>query len=203
MKLYKYLDSKYVDSFWEKGEMRIGSLSSFRETEKLGDEIGHVSEGTSSASDVPLSIKADYGQRLEIGVGNEGPVRVSFVAISYDAFVYCLTEESRSDCRQRLGYTSGFVVNDVSKFAYEVEKCLRNKHSFLPNFALGKCVYLDHDKDEDAIRNAEPSLVKASRFGYQKEHRILWFAPDFNTRLDPIVLEVPKARSFCSVLPDH
>ena len=197
MKFYKYLDRKYIESFWEMGVIRVGTLSDFRRTEEFGAEIGDKEEGISTASSAPLAASVEYGGRVEFGGGQSERIEIRSISISPDSFIYCVTDINSIECRDRLGYDAGFEIVNVVEFGNTIERKLREQHPYISSLAIGACNYRNCDERWSDAIDVPPMLNKASRFSYQREHRLIWCAPTMTVKLSPIIIEVPEARDYC------
>ncbi|MGY6569450.1 MAG: hypothetical protein ACXIVE_10700 [Salinarimonas sp.] len=185
----KITHKKYVDAFFEKGILQIGSYDYFRSAGN--PEIRDHQEGL-----VTL-----------IGQGNQTTVCGKFEGMM-DNYVFC-TYLGRPDpvVVESFGYDSFYFINDPEGFADAVRNSLNSKY-----FSFGKCVYCEEKALIGRIRQGHSfqrvdhrtiemigeamHFVKPVKFSHQNEFRFTWRS-HYNVR-GARIIECPDAIQFCS-----
>lgn len=196
----RYLDTEYVDAFFETGELRLSSFAQF--AKHPDEERGDRGEGRNIIDFVTED-------------GNEGYVVMSH---GYNSLVLCGSTIESAELQQRFGTTSYFRILDTTAFGRAVAFAVP---AFIGGLE-GLCVYQDkrviekHGMpalDVEAAKNAklntpgplhdylqkvaglDPYLVKLSKYSAQSEYRFI-----FNTSMrveGAFTVRAPDARQFC------
>ncbi|MBY6056777.1 hypothetical protein [Leisingera daeponensis] len=186
----KMSKSEYVDAFFEKGTIQLGTYRYFR-------EFGHNEIGDSTEGHVVLF--ADGFGRSAIG---------RFEDDDRD-YVFCsYIGQPDPDVISKFGYDSHFVIDDVEGFALAVQRKLS-----APSICFGRCVYSPHKAmrsflpegtsfrriDKNIIQNfgVARHFIKPDEFSHQREFRILWNLPE-GVAQTPLKIDCPEAVQFCS-----
>lgn len=196
--VYRYLPQDYVSSFFENGELMLASVKQFH---KHQDEArGDLDEG-----------KAILRLR--------GPSKEFWALTASGQNSYILSTSLRLDSETMgkfEGCDAAFEIFDVPNFALEVARQLAG----FRNGTSGHCIYrgyaISRRTAEDAVlgdgsgqeitfedmvrlvgdaAGAEHLLLKAPRFAYQEEYRLIW-----NTDAEVgsnIIVKAPFARQYC------
>ncbi len=152
-RIFRYMDKKFVDKFFETGELRLSSFEAFSRLENanLRDE----KEGN-------LKLTVKYGDKVaeaEMGFGQ-------------DAFVLCATtlNTEQEDTKNTFGHNCGFSIEDVNGFINAVinafhTMCIKKGDKVhrlqVENVQHGPCMYLlSREHDALIIENNGNSLTE-------------------------------------------
>lgn len=203
--VYRYLDKKFVDAFFETGALRISSFASF---------AAHIDEERQDSSE-------GQGIVMHRNSEGEGQTMMAVVGQGRNAYVLCGAMNYRPDLAQAFCTNSGFRINDSISFSEAVSK-------YLPGFQMGlegPCLYLAKKTvqrdmgriDLDAMKVSPESkeidmgklaqttfatagddlfFIKSDRYAHQNEYRLLWLTPNDVSGYVDIVC--PEARQFCT-----
>lgn len=188
--IVKLSKKQYVDAFFDRGELRLGSFISFGEYDHA--EIGDNQEGIAT-----LLAKTSSGF---IG-GRYGS--------GFNQYVFCTSIGNPDhETMEKFGYDSGYTINDPEAFSNAVAESISAAAS-----TFGRCVYHSHKailgfpKDANPYRlsyesgeivTAAKHFIKPERYSHQKEFRFLWETPsDIN---DAKVFDCSSAIQYCSRL---
>lgn len=169
MPLFKAIQSRWADSFFDTGELRLGTVWDFRRSE-FGDKIGDGIEG----------IRA---YRFDI----DG-VPIVAGAVAKDSFVFCASHDFDA---ARFGddqYDAAYIIEDV-RFFIEIAKVLSATHH-LKGCGLQQVFYADESEIieyakkefsmqayiDGTLTDIMPpvALVKPPRFANQNEVRAIF-----------------------------
>ncbi len=200
--LIRYLESKWIDHFFDSGELMLSSFSKFRK--HPDEQRGDVHEGKAL-------LEMDFGGQPLTGIGFFG----------HDAYVLSTSMiESEDLMKQFPGADSFFRIRDSIAFATSIA-------TVLPGFALGyqgSCIYRPHrtvrrkvdgpplfppPSDAAGVERAaheiqqrvmdaaalEPFFDKPIKYSHQGEYRFVWCVGA--TTQEHIVVKAPEARGFC------
>jgi hypothetical protein len=199
-RVFRFLEEKYVDEFFDSGKLRLSSFSRFAKHED--EERKDAAEGRS------VSFQSDGMHTL-----------VASSASGHDCYVLCGTTSSSERISEGFGQAA-IVIGDTTEFAGVVARALSNFSDGIE----GHCIYnrgrridrareegsiqemLDKHKNSDGTLNmdilrdavkpvvVEQMFLKDERYAHQLEYRILWRCSKV---LEFIDIEVPEARRFC------
>lgn len=202
-RVYRWLEKKYVDAFFEDGTLRLSSFSQFS---KHGDELRKDSEEGSG-------VREATGHGLTVIMSS---------ARGRDCYVLCGSTMHTNEIAQSLNqYDACFVIDDTVQFAMAValklpfvggvEGAVIYKDSTVISRSFGGMNYdelvapyrlSDGTFDMKMIADlgnrlggVEELFIKNSRFANQFEYRFLWCTG--STVPDHIDVKVPEARQFC------
>lgn len=216
---FRYLESHYIQKFFESGELQLTTYSSCKkhESEIRKDEL----EGKC---------------HFELSHGNEGVA--GHYLVGYRSYMLCLSMIESKSLMERFSVDGYFLINDLQAFAEAIAKCV-------PNFESGKigaCTYLEarsikkstslplNLSNPQAMINAleeantlkseapvdaelkrmqntisraidsemgdDPYFIKENKFSVEAELRIVWTVP-YNVEA-PLLVACPEAVRFCS-----
>lgn len=204
--VYRYLDKTHVDSFFERGALRIGSFELFSK---------HTDEARLDGSE-------GHGMVVNRNSEGEGSTVMGYMMLGASSYIFCGSSVFSDSVAEQFGTNSGFRINDTSAFADAVAHRI-------PGFrggCEGHCIYvpsrmvprdvgpvgIDQFKDDnDPIKTSmdkmmgflggmagdDPLFLKESKYSSQCEYRFVWHTHDKKITgfLD---IEVPEARQFCT-----
>ncbi|MDD4649170.1 MAG: hypothetical protein PHO79_04020 [Desulfoplanes sp.] len=203
--VYRYMDKKYVDRFFEDGSLR---LSSFAEFSRHADEQRQDKE-------------EGKGNLWHMNSEGEGQTIVARMGMGQNAYVLCGSRLHDQAVARDFKCDSGFRINDTTAFANMIA-------SHIPGFqggCEGACLYLsersvdrdlgrvdfdmfrDHPGDKTMNLNkiqtflfnsagTDLFFLKLKKFVNQNEYRFLWLT---SSNVDGILeIKCPEARQFCT-----
>lgn len=197
--VYRYLDRKFVDAFFEDGSLR---LSSFAQCKKHADEERlDLEEGS---------------LRLALSDGKTGTLRTVYeLEFSDTAYLLCTTLWHNKQLMEDFGCDSFIRIHDPAEFGRRVAAHVPGFHGG----GEGPCMYqhlrlieasLPPESDTDTSSAGLPIQAKAREliqryalflkhkaFAHQAEYRLIWMSSskDLPNYLD---IKVPEARELCS-----
>jgi hypothetical protein len=203
-KYYKYIERQYLQKFFSLGEIRIGTLYDFQNTEKHGSEIGDHEEGVKSANKVinwtggPESQPEFDRKFINVQAPN---VRIENVLVrettrSNNLFVYSVSGKYSLDIMKNMNpeYDACIEINSPRKFFQAIH---RKMGETVTNSALGRCIYLDRHRPHDQQHEIHPVWLKEPRYEYQDEYR---FVMETNIHdIKPLNIYCKNAARYCSV----
>lgn len=207
--VYRYLERRFVDSFFETGTLRLSSFASFAK----------------HADEQRLDSGEGDGVVCHRNSGGTGQTIIARLCQGRNAFVLCGATCFRTELADAFGTDSGFRIDDTLAFADVVSR-------YVPGFCMGiegPCHYspkkllvrdmgaIDFDSlkaDEDAnkvdlqklmalvstMAGDDMFFLKSDRFAHQNEYRLLWHTP--NDVAGHIDISCPEARQFCTRFED-
>lgn len=197
----RYLESKWIDRFFDTGELMLSSFSQFRKhkDEQRRDHYEGASVLDMKFGGQPLSGVAYFGD---------------------DAYVLSGSMIESNDLMQKLGYDGFFRINDTVRFASAVANVIP---SFIFGFE-GACIYRDErtvrrgidgpplfippaeERETETLFSGverrvfeatalEPFFFKSLEYADQGEYRLVWCVSSI--REDRLLVKCPDARKFC------
>ena len=174
-------------SMVREGQIRVGTLSEYREVERFGPEIGDNTEGQKSTySDDPL---VDWTRPETVSPFAESFVRVAegrnpkLVNVtlnrneqSPDCYILSLSDRLDFDLMQSLGYDAVVEIPKPIGFFDSLSACLIRSGKCDQGAVISGCVYRErtlHHTKEDGVH---PALVKHPKYRHQGEVRAIWNA---------------------------
>ena len=203
--LYRYLEKRFVDAFFETGKLRISSFSSF--SEHSDEQRLDTSEGKGIVSHTNSE--------------GEGQTIIAAIGQGHNAYVLCASTFYGSNLADAFNTDSGFRIDDIFGFANAISR-------HVPGFNIGlegPCLYLEQrvlerdmgriDLEEMRISPDSNNLdmgkmmgsmfsiagddmffLEHSKYAHQSEYRLLWHTPkEVQSSLD---VECPEAAKFCT-----
>jgi hypothetical protein len=187
--LYKYLEPQWADQMLADGFLRVGTLFSYRQMEKLDPERGDLGEGTctlhsdpsprtyNSTSELPpvlRSMSIKVGPR---GLATNGANAIVFERHSRDVFLYCVTEQFDPQLMHRFGGAC-VCIHNPHKFFAELDSALRNT---MPNGmplvkdgVVDRCIYAERRQNWHSPIPVPECFIKPRGYAHQREVRALW-----------------------------
>lgn len=184
--LYKYLKREHALRWLSKGEVRIGVLSVYRDTERYGEEIGDPDEGTRVLWEAPDVVDSESPepslakQVLRIGPGRHiqfHGVRFEHRQLSPDYYVLCFSGEFSEEAMRKMNpaYDACVRIDNPRAFLHAVTAELHRFRISSKLVGAQWCVYRDREihVSEEAAK-VPVALIKDSRYAYQREVRAVW-----------------------------
>lgn len=218
MKLYKYMDRKYCDLFFETGQIRIGTLFDFRKEDVHNKAVGDKREGVQTKvmelSKSLYTATADAAQMEFLsnffvfapgcsGVITGNPTFVHELS-EPDYFIYCTTTTySPKVMIEEFEYDSCIEILDGEKFIYEMHRVMRG---YTKRMVSGVVRYDRSKLNYNQQLNYPSVMLKEARYAYQQEHRVVWVPKDHlssGKALEPFCINIPRAREFCRIKKEY
>ena len=206
--IYKFIEYKYLSSFFETGSLRLGTVYNFKDTDKHGKHRGDSNEGKHNVArkiDGPLTVRSGENHPIIsefFKIGGEGSVTLQNISlvmprISPDYFVFCTSHVYTEVLFNKWmenedGIDSCYEIFNPHGFSNAISKAISSSAYY--SFA-SDVIYTD--EDIDYRQNLNPAITKRRNYDWQKEHRMLWSPLLPSPPLQPWNINVPEARKFC------
>jgi hypothetical protein len=202
--VYKFVNEKYMTSLFAKGDVRLGTLHNFRNTELHGANRGDAVEGKNT---VHLEVKHHVGpaggflQRM-LGLGEGCEVENVLLTETRDwpdAYVFCASTIYSEAAFRRWNAEEGvdacYEIFDPVGFARAISLLLLSRatcNGFAPvDYVLG-------DIDGASELHATPApWIKPLEYAWQTEFRWVWTLRAPAISLAPCNFVIPNPRRFC------
>jgi hypothetical protein len=216
----KFVARGFLDSFFDRGNLRLGTVHNFRDTLQYSEARGDSAEGQtvvirdSGSGEViqdyegelipMLGVKASRGGKIVLGSGTN----IKGIYNSPDAYIFCTSAKFSEDLLNRWASEAGadacYVIEHVIHFGQAVADAVvghpRHEDWVWDAFGSQPVTYVDGFIDaKDPAAKVHPGFVKRrDKYEWQAEYRCV-FAPkwDDTMQLEPLVLDVPAARAYC------
>lgn len=193
IKVYKYMNPKYLRMLEETGDIRLSYLESYDQSVH-GSEIGDDSEGItqssihldeytvdSNTSDRERKILGVHGFTIEDSNVQFTDVEINRKFIDTNYFVLCVCLNYSSDLKKHFGRGLQRIDN-FPEFVKRLSRLLAQQDILIQD--MGECIYLPKREQKfDASHLVggakdlvlqKPYFVKDERYSYQQEYRVLW-----------------------------
>ena len=208
---YKYLPQNFAESFMSQGLIRIGTLYDYRNVEQHGDDIGDQSEGLKTVFSHdeepkkgtelnPLESLAMKGVDSMTIENNRIEVRTN----TLDCYVYSISKSYNASTPEKLSidlpdgnYVSCIEITNIDMLIQEVDKVLLN----VAFVGLGECQYIGREHHY-ATKTSPPVLLKAVKYKYQDEARLVW-NPIGASDIEPQILKIDHVQRFCRLVNNN
>lgn len=205
--LYKYMHSRFATRMLTDGEIRLGTLYTFRDEERLGSEIGDREEGAitlkkSGFTIIDTKFENSVPPFLKAGISVSGSARLQIVARDGvgrreedpDCWIYCASERYDPEQMRSLGYDVCVEIFDVEQFFFAISRKFWHRASVF--WGAAKCVYRDRSIEHTDYDGTPPAFVKAPKYASQAEVRAIWL-PNEGERVTPVTVRARRAVRFC------
>ncbi|MGV3561577.1 hypothetical protein [Larkinella arboricola] len=188
-KLYKYQSQQYGRKMVEEGEIMIGTIKEFRNTEQHGSEIGDKNEGIRNVKVDANSIVVPppvYGPNNSIEADNKY-INSTNSPIVYDLgvhnlYILCTTHTPSRKAMERMEKEVCVEIHDVPLFfdSITIELARRGLIDYKAGYDSGYVKYPEFFLGPDGIMVpikqdvSVPWLHKGSSYRYQQEARAAW-----------------------------
>ncbi|HTE45591.1 MAG TPA: hypothetical protein VK636_10135 [Gemmatimonadaceae bacterium] len=208
-RLYKYIDkAEYAEKMLSAGEIRIGTLYSYRAQEQFGDVVGDAAEGIVRVTDhyVDEAIPNDPARRTRLAnrVFKGGTdmrlinVRFTFPEESADYFLYCVAYRFSGRAARAFRAVSCIVVTDPGPFLKYISNAMTERGHSLRD-VVTPCTYTSRTRSVNLPR-LHPASVKGPEYSYQREVRMI-FDPTPSAKMEPFNITIPEIRRYLRVRP--
>jgi hypothetical protein len=203
--LYRYEDKKYIDDFFDKGQLLISSFKQYKayQDNQLGDK--------------------EEGQSMNIGTTDHDKQFMTFTTVGHNDYCFCTSTILDKGLYSIFKRESAFRIKDPINFILEINRSLLRVREVL----YGNCIYLnerilkkkignvtiDHmrdDKEPDKIslekimglpiHGPESYFLKQIHYQTQSEYRIIWKTD--REVAGNIVINCPEAVKYCEKIED-
>lgn len=216
MKLYRFMDKKWLKKLEKTGKIRLNFLNDYKE-EKYGYERGDNSEGylnevltidnyTGSSNENPLF----FNKLSQLGLSCQNCNNISFKNVTLENhyltnnyYVMCCSLDKNISLSKEFG-KGILVINDLERFLKEINKIMKRK-GYNP-FSMGPCIYVNkkqiiQNEKNFFINLPNPAFLKEKKYSYQKEYRILWKPQKENDIINkPIDIICKTALKYCDFI---
>lgn len=212
MKLYKYIQKQYLEDFFHRGSLKIGTLYEYRNVEALGPVIGDCDEGTRSTE---LDLKK--GNEIALG-GNSQEARFLRSALqttpqqcsnmkivsrvdgytvasqenSPELYIYCMTEKFDPKVMKQFGCDCCIEITNPALFLSAIAHRIRHKAEFDGLYPIN---YMSRKASFISPHQVHPALMKDKAFLSQREWRAVWVPT--KKQIHPLYIHVPRAIRYC------
>lgn len=215
MKLYRFMDQKWLRQIEQTGKIRINFLNDYDE-KKYGKDRGDNSEGQlkevltvtnycGDSNDDPIFF--DKLRTSGIDIRNCKQITLKNVSIenkhkANNYFVMCSCKEKDLTLSKEFG-KGILIINNFEYFLKEINKIMiRKGHRF---FGHNYCNYIPkreiyQNEHNFLAKLPHPAFLKEDRYKYQKEHRILWEPKNNKIIKEPIDIICKKAFKYCDFI---
>jgi hypothetical protein len=202
--LYKFVEKRWHDAFFETGSLRIGTVHQFRDTVAHGVVRGDENEGRHLVTRRDIKgIVVTPNEPLVSEILPPGSLVAnmdfSVQRVAADAFIFCTANKFREalfkQWFERERTDSCYVIFDVDGFRRAVATALGAR--ITDKHFVEHCIYVGSETNYKAPHStAWPGIVKANGFEWQAEARFVWEAKAVQP-VEPANLLVPDAREYC------
>lgn len=212
MKLYKYLQRQFLEEFFHRGSLKIGTLSEYRNVEAFGPVIGDRDEGTSST-------ELGFKRGDEVALGGSSPearflrnilqttpqqcsnMKIVSLVDGYnfvsqenspELYIYCMTEAFDLEVMHQFGCDSCLEITNPASFLSAISHRIRHKARL---DGLHPIQYMSRKTTFTSPHQVHPALMKDNSFLAQREWRAVWVPTKKQIR--PLFIDVPRAIRYC------
>jgi len=205
--LYKFIERKYLYSFFSNGELRLGTIHGYRDTIEYGSVRGDSSEGRHSVirtvDDVRVTDNSEPIVSEVFRVAEGGSFRLVNMNLvvqrqSSDAFIFCTShlyseqlflewhKQEQLDACCEITIPQGFV-----------DAITRKIESSAWYARTSPVAYFNEHIDYRSPSANLPGLTKSQKYEWQHETRSIWPPRLPSPPLQPWGIHVPDAVQFC------
>lgn len=213
MRLYKFIEKEYLDSFFNTGSLRLGTIYDFKDLIQHGTSRGDTKEGSHIAvrdnkKTIELSedkhepIISDIlnvtGKGCTLSGGNFHSIRTS-----PNGFIFCTSNQFSEKLFWKWNDTerldSCYEIHDVKGFIEAINKVIKNSAYFCSNSNIE---YIGETIDfSSEYPFKHPAFTKFKKdYSWQCENRMIWAPKGPYFTISPWIINVPEATKFCKPL---
>lgn len=181
--LYKYIRREYLHKLLSHGEIRIGTLFEYRQTETYGLVIGDDAEGRESFSTnrplqdlrtVRFAAKHNVHLTNVVSHGSGDGFRVDVESLDY--YIYCVTRSFSEEAMRDFGCDACVLIRNPEEFFGCITQKLHTDCGMLQRHEVRPIVYRPRHTQVnfDMPTGVAPWLVKDDSYAYQHEIRARW-----------------------------
>ncbi len=207
--IYKYLPKQYAQSLTCDGNIKIGTLYDYRNTEEYGREIGDENEGISiEYSHDKEAKRGDNLNPLESTAFQVGPGMtlignyIERKHVSPNLYLYCASSIYDIAILNRLNedfpennYDACVKISNLKDVVEEISRALSGKALFA---GCIPCSYRNR-KFHYSESESHPATIKDPEYSYQEEIRLIWEPKSGNIDVRPVYLTIKSISKNCSL----
>ncbi|EJT1895945.1 hypothetical protein NV115_003012 [Vibrio alginolyticus] len=208
--LYKFVENQFMESFFNSGNLRLGTILDFNDVVKHGTARGDSKEGQHIVFRSVREVKLKEGKQEPLVselfhvTGDREIIMENFSVAAQrrcnNGFLFCTSNEYTDSLFRRwnseVKADACYQILNPRGFYYEISKVIRNSIS---EYRCKNVVYTKDPIPYDSPHAQEnPAFTKEeSEFSWQKENRCVWNPLLPPIKLKPWIIEVPEARKYC------
>lgn len=212
--LYKYINRKHCQAFFERGSIKLGTLFEYQDVEAYGSVIGDGEEGTEKMitrfkdfedhtryyeeknareqgeqPNLTFVKGASVKLMAVLSESEEGMVSTTFAD---NCYIYCATKEFNRQVMEEFKCDACIEITAPDKFFEAISKAILDKGTFL---GYSEIVYKDRLSHHASRNTIAKVLMKPPRYRNQKEVRAIW---EPKGEIDGAIhVNVPDAIQYC------
>lgn len=209
--LYKFIEKKHMDTFFDYGSLRLGTILDFNDVVKHNTARGDIGEGKHGI------IRQIQGELIIQGgkpepivdeifkINGDGQFTLANISLQVsrqcsDGFIFCTSNEYTDKLFQQWYLEEKtdacYQIFNPQGFYHEITKVIRNSVS---EYGFKNVIYTPDPMPYDSpnIKESPAFTKEESKYSWQKENRCIWqpLLPPFVVK--PWIIEVPNARKYC------
>ncbi len=201
-KVYKYLPRNFALSMLEKGQIKIGTLFSYRKDEiKAREDQGEgtktlfAKEQTYKTEEIPERLLTDKIVKIE---GNGNLTFSNYIVGVPDAYIYCVSRNISHEIMT--SFTDCDTIVEISDYKFVFQNLSRAFHTegiIEDHYAIFDCDYSGRKYDGDN-KNGNPYCLKDPIYAYQEETRLILLPK--TKPIEPLIVEVPDLIPYLKII---
>lgn len=212
MRLFKYIESKYLDGFIRHGTLRMGTLYDFRKTEVYNSAIGDAEEGISSQSHYfshrftlqnSTNDLRNWANQIVKTPENSNDFAFEGFTLrlennSPDYYIFCTSMEfDRNVMENDFKCDCCIEILEPYIFIQKIKKAVRDKAKYVAN---KKVVYENKHLAYNQQLNQHPAITKDPRYMNQCEHRTIFSPRRELDKLEPFLFRINNHREIIKII---
>ncbi|WP_321283016.1 hypothetical protein [uncultured Vibrio sp.] len=211
--LYKFVEKQFMDDFFERGSLRLGTILDFNDIVTHGTARGDTAEGQHGIiRNMNGELKVQGGKPEPIvdelfKIERDVHVRMNFKNVVLqvsrkcgDGFIFCTSNEYTDDLFRRWNLEEQtdacYQIFNPHGFYHEITKVIRS--SVLVSGFKDVVYSPDPIPYNSPYAKESPAFTKeVNEYSWQKENRCVWEPLLPPTVIKPWIIEVPAARKYC------
>jgi hypothetical protein len=211
--VFKFAKREFRDAFLNQGQIKIGTLFEYRDSEKYSGKIYDKDEGKKSIQIYFDNLHLTGKELSEFGIaffgGGEGLIHLynSTVKIKMDendCYIYCTSSEFFSDSLFQAvidGYDACTLITNPDLFFNELKESFKYG-KYIDSFY---CLYIDRDlkldwekqkEDIEILKSIPASTIKPKSYAPQREIRTIFLPSESENNLLYKVEIIPSLKKY-------